>query len=282
MSGSPISPRTPTRVALVVCDVDGTLVTRDKVLTPRAIEAAAALRGAGLAFTLTSARPPRGLDMLRGPLGIDQPVSAFNGGVIIGADGATLTQHVLAPQVARETIALLAERDVGPWVFTHDLWLTRDAQGPHVEHERRTIGYGPTITADFEDVLGEVCKIVGVSHDHDHLAAVTREAQARFGHVATVERSQPYYLDVTHRLANKGEAVRALAALIGVELMHVAAIGDGFNDIAMFKASGFAIAMGNAAPPVQEAADWVTASNEDEGFADAMARLRRVVTGEAA
>src|ERR1700682_4237086 len=75
------NPQKPIR--LVIADVDGTLVTQEKILTPRAIQAVMALRAAGIKFAVTSARPPRRMDMLIDPLKIDEPLAAFNGGVII-------------------------------------------------------------------------------------------------------------------------------------------------------------------------------------------------------
>ena len=90
---------------------------------------------------------------------------------------------------------------------------------------------------------------------------------------ATVARSQPYYLDITHPLANKGVALSEIAKLLGIPLAEVAVIGDGGNDVAMFERSGLSIAMGNASPQVQRAADFVTDSNGEDGFANAIERF---------
>ena len=90
---------------------------------------------------------------------------------------------------------------------------------------------------------------------------------------ASVARSQPYYLDITHPLANKGAAFSEIANLLGVPLSEIAAIGDGSNDVAMFERSGLSIAMGNASPQVQQAADFVTDCNSEDGFANAIERF---------
>ena len=75
---------------------------------------------------------------------------------------------------------------------------------------------------------------------------------------ATVALSQPYYLDVTHPLANKGVALLEVAKLLAIPAEEIAVIGDGANDVAMFKRSGLSIAMGNASAQVRKAADFVT------------------------
>ena len=90
---------------------------------------------------------------------------------------------------------------------------------------------------------------------------------------ASVVRSQPYYLDITSPLANKGVALSELANLLAIPLAEIAVIGDGGNDVAMFERSGLSIAMGNAGPDVRRAADFVTDSNREEGFANAIERV---------
>src|SRR5215472_12172769 len=91
-------------IRLVIADVDGTLVTHDKILTPRAIDSVLKLRAAGIQFAVTSGRPPRGMAMLVEPLKMDEPIAGFNGGVITQPDLTTvLVQNFLDPEVVRLT-----------------------------------------------------------------------------------------------------------------------------------------------------------------------------------
>jgi hydroxymethylpyrimidine pyrophosphatase-like HAD family hydrolase len=129
------------------------------------------------------------------------------------------------------------------------------------------------VVDSFDDVVSRIDKIVGVSNDAHVLAGVEAEARARLGAEAAVERSQPYYLDATHPLANKGAAVEALCAMIGVAPARTAVIGDMFNDTAMFAVAGLSIAMGQAPQAVRAKADDVTAANDAEGFALAIDRF---------
>jgi len=263
----------PFKCSAVISDVDGTLLTDDKILTGRTKAAAAELRSKGIIFSIVSSRPPRGLRMLITPLDIDGPVAGFNGGMLTTAKLAVLSTHLLSPVVARRTVDMLDARRVDVWIFSGQDWLVRRADGPYVGLEERTVAFGPTIVDDFGPALDAAAKIVGVSTDFEYLAQCERELIAALGGQASAVRSQPYYLDVTHPLANKGDALSSLAELLEVPLAEVAAIGDGHNDVAMFERSGFSIAMGNASPDVQRAADFVTASNGEDGFAQAMERL---------
>lgn len=257
----------------VVSDVDGTLVTDDKRLTACAQAAVAELRASGIIFAMTSARPPRGLRMLLDPLAITTPVIGFNGGVIATSDLVVITEHILSPEIARRAVDMLSARGVQVWVFSRQDWLVRDPDGPYVVFEAHTVGFQPTIVEDFGAGLDAAAKIVGVSKDFPLLEQCEPEVRLALADDAFVARSQPYYLDITHPLANKGAALSEIAELLGVPLAEIAVIGDGGNDVAMFERSGLSIAMGNASPEVRQAADFVTNSNEDEGFANAIARF---------
>lgn len=83
-------------IRLFIADVDGTLVTPDKVLTARTVEAVNRLRIAGIAFTITSGRPPLGLKMLIDELALTEPLAAFNGGVFVHPDLSVMSQSFLA------------------------------------------------------------------------------------------------------------------------------------------------------------------------------------------
>src|SRR5579872_4897618 len=96
-------------VSLLLADVDGTLVTEDKVLTPRAQAAVAALRSRGIRFAITSGRPPRGMAMLIEPLALDTPIAGFNGGVFVRPDLTVIETRTLAPDVARQAIATILD-----------------------------------------------------------------------------------------------------------------------------------------------------------------------------
>jgi Cof subfamily protein (haloacid dehalogenase superfamily) len=283
----------PLKISAVVSDVDGTLVTDDKVLTARAKAAGAELRAHGIAFAIISGRPPRGLRMLIDSLTITTPVGCFNGGVIVKPDLSVIGEHLLLPQVARRAVAMLDASGAQAWIFAGQDWVTRDGDGPYTGLEERTIGFGPTIVEDFGPALDVAAKIVGVSADHELLARCERDVRGKLADGATVARSQVYYLDITPPLANKGAGLRELSKLLSIPLTEIAVIGDGRNDVAMFEEAGFSIAMGNASAEVKRAADCATDSNHEDGFANAIqryilggehpnARVERAPAGESA
>jgi Cof subfamily protein (haloacid dehalogenase superfamily) len=266
-------PQPAPAIRLLLSDVDGTLVTPEKALTDASVEAVRRLGEAGVLFALTSGRPPRGMAMYVEPLGLSTPIAAFNGGMLVDREMAVLEQHTIPAELIAPAIALLESFALSVWVYRGADWYVRDLRGPHVEHESFTVQFAPTPIKSY-DGLGEgVAKIVGVSDDHDAVARAAAAAAERFGDTVSASRSQPYYVDVTHPLANKGSVVRWLAARYGLPTEAVATIGDMPNDVLMFAHSGLSIAMGNADREVQRAARRVTASNADEGFAAAVERF---------
>ncbi|MEV8511536.1 Cof-type HAD-IIB family hydrolase [Dactylosporangium sp. NPDC051484] len=260
-------------IRLMLADVDGTLVTGDKVLTDRAIEAVQALHSAGTLFAITSGRPPRGMSMLIEPLRLSTPIAAFNGGLFVNPDMSVIEQHVIPPQVVAPAIALLESFGLDVWLYRGADWFVRDSRGPHVDREAWTVRFAPTLVTGYDDLTEDIAKIVGVSDDHDTVAAAASAAHQRFAEHVSAARSQPYYLDITHPQANKGTVVRYLASRYHLRAEQIATIGDMPNDVLMFAHSGLSIVMGNASTDVQRCARRVTTGNDDEGFANAVQRF---------
>ncbi|MGC1619082.1 MAG: Cof-type HAD-IIB family hydrolase [Candidatus Acidiferrum sp.] len=268
---TPTNGRTAKPIKMVIADVDGTLVTQEKILTKRAVESVLHLHDAGIQFSVTSGRPPHGMAMLIDPLRLVQPLAAFNGGVLIEPDLKTIVdQNFLAAGVPEQVIDLIEKHGLDVWIYTATEWFVRNVSGPHVAREQWTVKFPPKVVKTFDGLLGRVAKIVGVSDNLDGVAKCEKDVQQAGGERISAARSQPYYLDVTHPKANKGEVVLALSKLLDIPAEAIATLGDMPNDVLMFKKSGMSIAMGNASNEVQASATYVTATNEDEGFAKAI------------
>jgi Cof subfamily protein (haloacid dehalogenase superfamily) len=261
-------------IRLLLADVDGTLVTKDKVLTDQAIAAVHAMHEAGIALALTSGRPPRGMQKLVAPLALKTPLAGFNGGVLVNPDMSVIETRTLSPEAARTALTTILDMGLDAWVYTAEEWLIRDGGAPHVSREAWTVGFEARIVPEFsDDLLTKVAKIVGVSDDYDLVAKCEAAAQDKLGKNASAARSQPYYLDITHPQANKGAVVDFLAEHLKIPHENIATIGDMPNDVLMFVRSGFSIAMGNASDQVKAQASGTTDSYADEGFAKAIHRF---------
>ncbi len=264
-------------IKLVLADVDGTLVTKEKILTERAVRAVRALRQRGIRFAVTSGRPPKGMQMLIAPLEISEPIAGFNGGMFVQPDLSIIEAKTLPREVTERAVSLLREHGVDVWVYCGQDWLVPDENGPHVAREQWTVKFPPKVATDFGAALDAAVKIVGVSDDLALMARCEKEVQAALGDSASAARSQPYYIDVTHPHANKGDVVQRLSQLLGIGEGAIATFGDQANDVLMFRRGGVSIAMGQASDEVKAAATHVSASSEEEGFAEG---IERFVLGE--
>ena len=257
---------------MVIADVDGTLVTPAKELTARTRQTVLALRAAGVAFAITSGRPPRGMGMLAGPLGLTTPMAAFNGGMLVHPDLSPIEEQTLPTAIVEQLVRALERHKLDVWLYRDADWFIRNIKASHVDREQHTVRFSPTVVPTFDDLHERIAKIVGISDDLQAVARCEREVREQFGDHVSAARSQPFYLDVTHPNANKGAVVRRLSELLQVPAALIATIGDMPTDVLMFALSGLSIAMGNASPEVQRTARRVTASNTEDGFAEAVER----------
>jgi HAD superfamily hydrolase (TIGR01484 family) len=155
-----------TPIKLLIADVDGTLVTKAKVLTSRVREAVDRLRSAGIEFTLTSGRPPRGMAMLTEALKLKSPIAAFNGGMFVEPDLTTVIEELLIPVgVATQVVDYLLKEGLDAWVYSSENWYLRRLDAPHAAHEQQTVKFSPSVVDDLYSVLNGAVKIVGVSDD---------------------------------------------------------------------------------------------------------------------
>jgi len=263
------------KIKLLLADVDGTLVTREKVLTARAKAAVNKMREAGVAFAITSGRPPRGMQMLIDPLALTTPIAAFNGGLFVRPDLSVIEQRVLQQNVVAPVIEIIKAHKLVAWIYRGIDWFVPERHGPHVDREEWTVKFPPTVVPDFDGKMDDVAKIVGVSDDLEAVAKCEAAVRAQFAGAVDAKqsqvsaaRSQPYYLDVTHPEANKGAVVMMLSKMLGIPPEQIATFGDMPNDMSMFAKGGISIAMGQSSEEVKKAATYVTTSSEEEGFAN--------------
>lgn len=258
------------RIQLLIADIDGTLVTREKLLTPRSVQAVQRLSDAGILFGVTTGRPPQGTKMLVDSLPGLKFIAGFNGAVVVRRDFSLFKLNLMPAAAAKQVVQIIEEHKMDVWLYTDKDWFVRDPRAYRVDREQATVQFPPKVIPDFNGLFDRVTKIVGISKDYDAVAVCEKDVQERCSASVSAARSQPFYLDVTHPKANKGEVVVMASEFAGIPTRGIATIGDMPNDITMFKQSGVSIAMGNASPEVQKAATYVTSSHEEEGFARAV------------
>lgn len=257
-------------LALVISDVDGTLVDGRKCLTDGTVAAVKRLEAAGIPFGLISARPPSGLRWIVERLGLSGYTAAFNGGTILDGDGKVVQRKTMPEAAVRTSFRIADGSGATPWVFADGIWHCTTTDNPHVPHEIKSANQQPTVCKDMEKLFDDVDKLTWVSDDEPLLRRLTAAMRDAIGEEATIGQSQTYYLDLTHRQANKGDGVTTLASHAGVDLADVAVLGDQANDLPMFAKAGLSVVMGQAPADVRAKARYTSTSNDEDGVAHAI------------
>jgi Cof subfamily protein (haloacid dehalogenase superfamily) len=267
MAGANVNPQ---GIALVISDIDGTLITSNHELTEATRAEARRLYDRGVRLSLASSRPPRSILPFAEALQLSAPFAAFNGALVTTPDGGVVAGSVIAPSVIARVKAIADEFGLGMWLYDESEWWAarRDA---FVDREEHTSGFGPKIDGYGERIKADANKLTVVGKP-ELVAQAEQRVLGELGGEVSASRSKPRFLDVTAHGMHKGAAVVRLAEIFKVSTEQVAVIGDGPNDVDMFRQAGVSIAMGQAVDGVREAASHVTTSNDDEGWARGIER----------
>ena len=267
------TPPTAAAIRLMLADVDGTLVTPDKVLTDRAIEAVRRLHAAGILFAITSGRPPRGMDMLIEPLDITTPIAAFNGGLLVDRNMSVIEQRVLPEDLVRPVADLIGSFGLDVWVYRGADWYVPDPKGSHVAQESATVRFEPKVMTSLDGLTSNVAKLVGVSDDLDAVARASSAAHDKFGdHVSAAGPSRTTSTSpIRTRIRARSPAICPRSTRS--RRRPWPRLATSRTTCWMFAHSGLSIAMGNASLEVKRSARRVTTSDTDEGFANAVEKF---------
>ena len=260
-------------VKWIATDIDGTFVDPDKRITKVTRRVLVDLGRRGIHVTCISGRCPPGMEPLLLDAGFhDVEYGALNGAVVLNADGSVAAESRLGGGMARRAIDSFESRGLDIYLFSSGVWYIVDPRPAHVGDEVRLLGFEPTVVPDFAPYLNETVKVVGVSADTELVERAEKEVGAIFGTRATVARSSARFCDVTSPRGNKGTFIRFLRQRHGLAKNNILTLGDMPSDARMFHWS-IGVAMGNAPDSVKEKAYYVTASNAEEGWAQAVEEL---------
>src|SRR5580765_20175 len=128
-------PHKRTRIRLLIADIDGTLVTKEKLLTPKSVDAVSRLHKAGVLFGVTTGRPPKGTRMLVDSLAGLKFIAGFNGGIVVRRDLTIFKKHLLDKIAAEEVVRIILEHKMDVFLYTDQDWWVRDAKAYRVDKE---------------------------------------------------------------------------------------------------------------------------------------------------
>lgn len=265
----------------VFLDIDGTLLNSQHQVMPCTRSHLQYLQGRGIPVILCSARPPKGVNLVAEQIGLHGPAACYNGGLIIDEDHTILRDVGIEIRLAMEFRRFVAEQfpDLVVSAYLYSVWMAEDIHHPMIEQEAEISGCTP-LQGSLEQIA------VSASHIHKLLCmgdamrirALEKEVARRFPQLMAL-RSKATYLEILPPEATKGSAAKVLLEHYGVSEKQAVAFGDSDVDVDMLQCCGLGVAMGNAPRSVKEAADYVTASNDEEGVYIALNSLRLKAPG---
>lgn len=260
------------RYALLICDVDGTLVGEDKVVPRGVIDAVTAVQRRGVRFCLATGRMWDATRPFVEVLRADPPAILYNGGLVYDfVSDRTLSASRIATQSAVQIFPVLRRfPQTSPLLFVHGK-VFAERRTPFVDLFARRDRLTVEITARFEPLLTEGPMKFLVVGDPVHLQALSG-ALGEIRPPVTRVSSQRDYLEILPRGVSKGAALPVLARAAGVPLERVVAVGDALNDVTLLEAAGMGIAVEGSPRALLAVADWVCPPPEREG-------VREVIEG---
>ncbi|WP_100372786.1 Cof-type HAD-IIB family hydrolase [Bacillus sp. FJAT-45037] len=277
---------------LIAIDMDGTLLNDQRKVTEENAKAIKFAQQKGIEVVIATGRDDKEARIPLTEAGLSCPVISVNGAEIQTANKKLLQKTSLARTTVKEITEILKENDVYYEIYTNQGAFTDDyeagiqtvidvlksAGSTNTYEEMRKIAKerfsngAVTHIEDYEVLFSnqnnDFYKVLAFSHNDSDRERARRKLDNM--EAIAVSSSASENLEITHKHAQKGVALREYATLKGILLEDVMVIGDNGNDLSMFEVAGVSVAMKNAIPKVKEAADEVTLSNDDSGVAIAI------------
>ena len=262
--------------SIVFLDIDGTLLDSRHQVMPCTLNHLKTLHERGVPIIPCSARPPAGVDVVAGQLGLHSPMACYNGGLVFDQNGAILRDVGIDSQLAVKFKQFASEQfpELTVSAYLYNVWMVEDPRHPLIVREAEISRCTP-LKGSLERAVStgtHVHKLLCMG-DAKQIRALQIEASRHFPQLMAL-RSKPEYLEILSPESTKRSGVQVLLDHYGLEAKQAVAFGDADVDVDMLQYCGLGVAMGNAPKQVKEAADFVTASNDEEGIYIALNGLR--------
>ncbi|MGG4167824.1 Cof-type HAD-IIB family hydrolase [Rossellomorea vietnamensis] len=256
---------------MIVLDLDDTLLRDDQTISKRTKDALTQAQEAGVKVVLASGRPTQGMRWVAEELKLDHYGSyilPFNGSKIIDCKtNEEKYSRTLSAETAHFLYDISKREDVGILTYSEDAIIVEETN-QFASIESDLTGLPVKVVPDFKDAItGPVVKALMLK-EADHLAKVEKKLQTELDDELSVMRSKPFFLEFTQLGVTKGASLDYLIKSMDIKREEVIAIGDSYNDLTMIEFAGLGVAMGNAPDDIKEKADYVTASNMEDGVAE--------------
>lgn len=255
---------------VLVLDIDGTLTNSRKEITDATRHAIWDAIERGHKVMLASGRPTPGMRRYEEELEL-----ARYGGYLLSFNGARIVECRTGEVIYQRTLPLnllpglyryAKEHHMGMITYLGDTVISAFEPDEYIRLEAGINGLPIRVEKNFlEFVDFEIQKCL-LTAPGEQAAVYEKALQERYSQVASIYRSEPFFVEIMPQNVDKASSLDKVLPRIGVDRVHTICCGDGFNDISMIRYAGVGVAMANAQPAVKEAADYITASNDEDGI----------------
>ncbi|TXK86017.1 Cof-type HAD-IIB family hydrolase [Paenibacillus sp. N3.4] len=259
---------------LIALDVDGTLLNDDHELTERTIETIQEVHDQGCHIVLCTGRAPASTLPILQQLGLEGTMITHNGAATVHADerGQSLVNEFSFTLSEIQPMLDYVRREGIHFDVCTSFNMYIERIGEYEKEMYKKFLISPKLVTDVSELGLPIVKFT-LFGQPDVLDRVQKEweEQKLYGHLRMI-RSGDLFIDVMSAEANKGNALKALAATLEVNPTEIMAIGNYYNDLEMMAFAGLGIAVANSPEDVRNAADALTSSNNNEGVHEALSK----------
>lgn len=250
---------------MIAIDLDDTLLTDDLQIPSGCISAIKKAVDKGVIVTLATGRMYASAAPIAAQLELNVPIITYQGALIKGAlDGQTLYERVVSAEISRIVHEMAREHNVHLQIYQNDILYSPENNEKVKKYvEIAKVGY--VVEENFEKLCDQPSTKLLYFDEPQKLDVLKQLLTGKLGDQVYITKSKPYFLEILHPEASKGQALLYLAGRFGIQPSEVIAIGDSYNDLDMMEAAGLAVAMGNSIKEVKKRADYVTSTNNEEG-----------------
>ncbi len=262
---------------VLVLDIDGTLTNSKKEITDATRQAIWDMMDRGHMVILASGRPTPGMHRYEAELELEQRggyLLSFNGARIVNCvTGEIVYQKVLPLSLVPGLYQYAKEMGAGLITYFGDTVISAFEPDQYVELEARINGLPVRVVEQFVEFVDYDINKCLMTAPVEQAERMEKELQERYGDVLSVYRSEPFFIEIMPKNVDKASSLDKILPILGVEREGTVCCGDGFNDISMIKYAQVGVAMGNAQPAVKEAADYITATNDEDGLVEVITKF---------
>ena len=255
---------------VLVLDIDGTLTNSQKEISPATKRGILETLKRGHKVILASGRPTPGMRRYEKELELekyDGYLLSFNGARIVDCQtGEVVYQRVLPHNVVPELYDFAKENGCGLITYLGDEVLSAFEPDEYIELESRINGMNVRVVENFVEYIDFDVNKCLLTAPVDRASGLEKALQEKYGDELSIYRSEPFFIEVMPQNVDKAASLDRMLATFGLTSENVISCGDGFNDITMIQYAGLGVAMGNAQQAVKEVADYITATNDEDGL----------------